>query len=576
MIIRLQHVRSDGESDLYHLKSGRRYHIGRGSGCEVRILDLKLSRKHCAIEFDHDGWQLVDLASTNGCKLDGEQLVGSAPLKAGSVIMIGQTELSVTRILADDEVEDEQTAMPEPEPVPEPVTKEPTEKVPVLKPVAAASSDELSGEHKASDWEPMEMEAPEPAAKDKKGSTREALVPLSEAEDDLASYRRAAQASVERAKSVTGQLQRPSFPTPEPGSLGSVTDKPLISNKVTTTPLPEAAVVEDSGPFSSLSPRAPSSDDDLFADEPAKPAAKAKAPEKPVEKAPERVSEKIPGAPPKPVEAEKRPGTASERRVKPKVVPIVLQPSDAEDESTVLPTTPARGTPILGSERPAPAPAAAAPVPSRPTLVPAAPPPRSSPPPAPPPSSPPPAKAPVQGRVIQSGSEEPDLEQTSPTLAPRAPARPAADDVLDLDDEPKKPAAKTIPPVKPAPSPLSAPTPLRTPSARPPEPVKPAAKAPEPLRPETPRLPSRPQLDPPRAAFEQDHVATLPSFQFDENKPPAPKPTLPPAPGQLPEKPFFITVLGRRVGPLTREKARDLKARELKGTLTAADLEQFS
>jgi hypothetical protein len=41
------------------------------------------------------------------------------------------------------------------------------------------------------------------------------------------------------------------------------------------------------------------------------------------------------------------------------------------------------------------------------------------------------------------------------------------------------------------------------------------------------------------------------------------------------ERTFYITVLGRRVGPLTRSVARELKARELKGTLTTADLEQF-
>jgi len=42
------------------------------------------------------------------------------------------------------------------------------------------------------------------------------------------------------------------------------------------------------------------------------------------------------------------------------------------------------------------------------------------------------------------------------------------------------------------------------------------------------------------------------------------------------ERTFYITVLGRRVGPLTRIAARDLKARELKGTLTLKDLDQFS
>jgi len=41
------------------------------------------------------------------------------------------------------------------------------------------------------------------------------------------------------------------------------------------------------------------------------------------------------------------------------------------------------------------------------------------------------------------------------------------------------------------------------------------------------------------------------------------------------ERAFFITVLGKRVGPLSRAQARDLKARELKGTLTSADLATY-
>jgi hypothetical protein len=41
------------------------------------------------------------------------------------------------------------------------------------------------------------------------------------------------------------------------------------------------------------------------------------------------------------------------------------------------------------------------------------------------------------------------------------------------------------------------------------------------------------------------------------------------------ERTFYITLLGRRVGPLTRATARELKSRELKGTLTTADLEQY-
>ena len=99
MILQLQHQRPDGEVDSYYLKPGRRYHVGRGSTCEVRVLDLKLSRKHCAVEFSDNRWQAVDLMSTNGCTLDGVQIVGNAPLYAGSVIEAGQTRLTVAEIV---------------------------------------------------------------------------------------------------------------------------------------------------------------------------------------------------------------------------------------------------------------------------------------------------------------------------------------------------------------------------------------------------------------------------------------------------------------------------------------------
>ncbi len=100
MILRLQHQRPDGEVDSYYLKPGRRYHIGRGSGCEIRILDLKLSRKHCALEFSGDRWQVVDLLSTNGCTLNGEQIVGTVPIAKGAVIAAGSTSMTVDDIFA--------------------------------------------------------------------------------------------------------------------------------------------------------------------------------------------------------------------------------------------------------------------------------------------------------------------------------------------------------------------------------------------------------------------------------------------------------------------------------------------
>lgn len=100
MILELQHRRPDGDVDTYHLKPGRRYHLGRGSACEVRILDLKLSRKHAALEFQEGEWKLIDLCSTNGCQLNGALMVGTSPLREGHVIEIGQTSLTIGPIIA--------------------------------------------------------------------------------------------------------------------------------------------------------------------------------------------------------------------------------------------------------------------------------------------------------------------------------------------------------------------------------------------------------------------------------------------------------------------------------------------
>ena len=98
MILLLAHERPDGDVDTYHLKPGRRYHIGRGSGCEVRILDLKLSRKHAVVEFADNVWRFVDLGSTNGCTVNDILADDPLPLKPGSVIVLGQTTLRVLEL----------------------------------------------------------------------------------------------------------------------------------------------------------------------------------------------------------------------------------------------------------------------------------------------------------------------------------------------------------------------------------------------------------------------------------------------------------------------------------------------
>jgi|GEM_PF-2574492 len=95
MLMRLQHKRPDGEVDTYHLKPGRKYFFGRGSTCEIRILDLKLSRKHCLLEWIDDGWHVEDLGSTNGARLNGQPLANARSLTVGAVIEAGGTALTI-------------------------------------------------------------------------------------------------------------------------------------------------------------------------------------------------------------------------------------------------------------------------------------------------------------------------------------------------------------------------------------------------------------------------------------------------------------------------------------------------
>ena len=89
-VLHLQHIRPDSERDIFHLKDKRRYNLGRGSNCEIRILDMKMSRQHCAFEYLDDAWYLIDLGSTNGVKLN-ESVNEQQALAAGDTVQGAQT-----------------------------------------------------------------------------------------------------------------------------------------------------------------------------------------------------------------------------------------------------------------------------------------------------------------------------------------------------------------------------------------------------------------------------------------------------------------------------------------------------
>jgi len=75
--------------------------IGRDSSNTISLNDQRVSSHHCRIEAEAGGFALVDAGSTNGTRLNGEE-VDRAVLRHGDEIRLGMT---VLRFLADDTTE---------------------------------------------------------------------------------------------------------------------------------------------------------------------------------------------------------------------------------------------------------------------------------------------------------------------------------------------------------------------------------------------------------------------------------------------------------------------------------------
>jgi hypothetical protein len=66
-----------------------RYVVGRGSGCDLVLADLTVSRIHAELRRDAETWFLVDMGSLNGTRLNGWRLVGPARVRPGDEVSFG-------------------------------------------------------------------------------------------------------------------------------------------------------------------------------------------------------------------------------------------------------------------------------------------------------------------------------------------------------------------------------------------------------------------------------------------------------------------------------------------------------
>jgi pSer/pThr/pTyr-binding forkhead associated (FHA) protein len=64
--------------------------IGRASGCDYRINDPMISRRHCALSLrDNQVW-VEDLHSLNGTRVNGEPVLRSLPIANGATLQLGE------------------------------------------------------------------------------------------------------------------------------------------------------------------------------------------------------------------------------------------------------------------------------------------------------------------------------------------------------------------------------------------------------------------------------------------------------------------------------------------------------
>ena len=67
--------------------------IGRSRDCDIVLDDTGVSRRHAELRPSADGWTVTDLGSTNGVRVNGRDVRGAHPLRAGDRIELGSTEI---------------------------------------------------------------------------------------------------------------------------------------------------------------------------------------------------------------------------------------------------------------------------------------------------------------------------------------------------------------------------------------------------------------------------------------------------------------------------------------------------
>lgn len=71
--------------------------IGRTMNNDIALNDSFLSAEHAILQWDGQTWIIDDLESTNGTRLNGQEVVQPSPLDYGDTIQVGHVDLKLSR-----------------------------------------------------------------------------------------------------------------------------------------------------------------------------------------------------------------------------------------------------------------------------------------------------------------------------------------------------------------------------------------------------------------------------------------------------------------------------------------------
>ena len=69
--------------------------LGRAPDQDLRLDHPTVSRRHALLRKAAAGWEIVDLCSTNGTRINGYRVVGAQRLRAGDIVSFGEIAMAV-------------------------------------------------------------------------------------------------------------------------------------------------------------------------------------------------------------------------------------------------------------------------------------------------------------------------------------------------------------------------------------------------------------------------------------------------------------------------------------------------